>query len=112
LKAAPSDPVLWNDLGLLWKGAGRLADAVEAFAQSRRSEPAPKSGPATTNLALLALRGVAVPLADPVQALGVVLAEHPDAALARRACLDLVVARAARRGAFAAAAPDMPMPPR
>jgi tetratricopeptide (TPR) repeat protein len=110
LARAPEDPLLWNDLGLLYKGAGRLAEAVDAFARSFQLDARPGEGPAITNLLLLREAGAdrvqvagesreVLPDAD--AALSRALALRPDAALLRRLCLDRAYrrARAAERAA-------------
>ena len=93
LQVAPDDAILWNDLGLLLKGAGRTADAARALLESRRREAPPNTGPATTNLVLLGQRTGRHTLPDAAEALARVLAERPAAALARRAYLDALAAR-------------------
>ena len=89
---APSDPALWNDLGLLYKGAGRLDDALRALQKSRSLEDAPRSGAATTNLIYIGLRTDVETVSDPAQALQVLLRARPDAGLARRGYL-MILAR-------------------
>ncbi len=91
LEAAPDDAILWNDWALFLKGTGRPAEAAEALERSRQCEQPPDTGPATTNLLLLALgRGEGVGPA--VGQMAVVLAKRPAAALARRALLQGVAA--------------------
>lgn len=90
LAAAPDDPSLWNDLGLLFKGAGRTGEAEQALLRSRQLESEPPTGAATTNLVWLGLRTGRRPLAHPEVALAALLAERPDAELARRAYLEVL----------------------
>jgi tetratricopeptide (TPR) repeat protein len=100
LAKAPGDHLIWNDLALFYKGAGRISEAAEALAASRQHDPDRGSGPAATNLALLALQHGARPLGDPLPDLARLLAARPDSEIARRVCLDLLLGR------FPAAAPD------
>ncbi|MEM7199311.1 MAG: hypothetical protein AAF628_03535 [Planctomycetota bacterium] len=91
LEAAPNDVILRNDYGLLRKGLGALAAARGILAQSRASETEPGRGPATTNLAVLALRGEgAIPEAR--AQVSAALALRPDAAFLRRCALELAAA--------------------
>ena len=103
LARAPRDALLWNDLGLLWKGAGRDDEARTALVRSRELEPQPPTGAATTNLAGLGLRSGRHSLPDPAEALATLLAQRPEAELARRAYLDVLIRQAPR---FQGSAPD------
>lgn len=102
LSKTPDDASLWNDLGLLFKGAGRFDEAEQALRRSRSLEISPKTGAATTNLAVLALRTGQRGLSRPARALAVVLTERPDAGLARRAYLTTLT-----RTRFPTSIPDM-----
>jgi len=93
LEKAPEDPSLWNDLGLTLKGMGRRDEAAERFVTSRRLEPQPPTGPATTNLVRMAQRGGAEQIADPAAAMAQVLRARPTAGLARRVYLDVLTRR-------------------
>lgn len=97
LAASPDDRLLWNDLGLLYKGLQRWKEAEAAFAESVRREGARPVGSAVTNLVAMDRGADRRVLGDPVEALRRVLRSRPDAAMAQRLLLDLLVGKAASK---------------
>lgn len=91
LEREPDDVIAWNDLGLAELAAGRRAVALEAFRTSVAREPRPGDGPGTTNLALLARGGLREALPEPLVALRALVAQRPNAELARWLWLDAVL---------------------
>jgi tetratricopeptide (TPR) repeat protein len=91
LEREPDDVIAWNDLGLAQLAAGRRAAALESFRASVAREPRPGDGPGTTNLALLARGGQHDALPEPLVALRALVAQRPNAELARWLWLDAVL---------------------
>jgi Tfp pilus assembly protein PilF len=93
LQLAPNDSWTWNDYGLLLRAAGDPAAARAAFERSIACDAKFGEGPGITNLVVEAAQGRvdasarAQVLADASRALLV----RPDAALLRRAAIDLVL---------------------
>ncbi|MGE3174092.1 MAG: tetratricopeptide repeat protein [Planctomycetota bacterium] len=96
LELAPGDREVWNDYGLLLRAAGRPTEAVAAFRRSYDADAEPGAGPAVTNLvvtAVLADPAAPAPADDPLALAASALRRRPDAALLRRATLDLLLLR-------------------
>ena len=93
LQLAPNDSWTWNDYGLLLRAAGDPVAARTAFERSIACDAKFGEGPGITNLVVEAAQGRvdasrrARVLADASRALLV----RPDAALLRRAAIDLVL---------------------
>ncbi|MEQ1634466.1 MAG: hypothetical protein ABL997_18940, partial [Planctomycetota bacterium] len=93
LALAPEDPSTWNDFGLLLRVSGELAAARSAFQRSWNLDAKAGEGPSITNLVIDAVLTTDAP--DPMAQAKQALATRPDAALLRRAVIDLVLQRAA-----------------
>ncbi len=90
VELAPRDAIAWSDLGLALLGAGRVADAREAFRTSVSSDARPGEGPGITNLALIARTGLGVDV-FPTEAMREVVALRPEAVLPRWLWLDALL---------------------
>ena len=93
LAAAPNDSQIWNDLGLLQKGAGRRDDAIATLRRSVAVDPEPAGCAALMNLALLGVGAERAGFETPSLALARRLELHPDAGggFGRRLALDALL---------------------
>lgn len=93
MELAPADPWSWNDYGLMLRVSGDAVAAEAAFRRSLACDARPGEGPGITNLVLAAVLGPATAAARS-ETLGLAskaLAVRPDAALLRRATIDLAL---------------------
>ena len=97
LVVAPNDAWTWNDYGLLLRVRGQREAALAAFRRSLACDARAGEGPGITNLVVDAVcRDVGVELREQTLAgAALALRLRPDAALLRRAAIDLAVAMAA-----------------
>lgn len=99
LLAAPADSWTWNDYGLLLRVRGDRQGALAAFRRSLACDMRPGEGPAITNLVVDAVStdvGAAA-REEALAAASAALRVRPDAALLRRAAIDLAVTTAVRQ---------------
>lgn len=92
LACAPEDASTWNDYGLLLRVCGEREKARDAFERSWSLDERPGEGPSITNLVVDAVLTTDAP--DPMARAKQALATRPEAALLRRAVIDLVLERA------------------
>lgn len=93
LALAPNDAWTWNDYGLLLRASGDAAAAKAAFLRSMECDAQAGQGPGITNVVLEAALGKssAEDRAGVLESASRALAVRPDAALLRRAALDLAL---------------------
>ena len=99
LLVAPADAWTWNDYGLLLRVRGDRAGALAAFRRSLACDTRPGEGPSITNLVVDAVStdvGAAA-REETLAAAAAALRVRPDAALLRRAAIDLAVTTAVRQ---------------
>ncbi len=97
LLVAPDDAWTWNDYGLLLRVRGEREAALAAFRRSLACDARPGEGPGITNLVVDAVcSDVGAEVREQTLAAAAsALRLRPDAALLRRAAIDLAVATAA-----------------
>ena len=101
LAIAPADAWTWNDYGLLLRASGEPAAATRAFRRSLGCDARPGEGPGITNVVLEAALGSPSPeeRSGALESASHALAIRPDAALLRRATVDLALGPKPRRRA-------------
>lgn len=99
LLVAPNDAWAWNDYGLLLRVRGERDGALAAFRRSLACDVRPGEGPGITNLVVDAVCNDVGNDAreQALVAAAAALRLRPDAALLRRATIDLAVAQARSR---------------